>query len=304
MLLRHLDVDAVTLMRLQEDGALRRVAHQLAANSPEPAAPANAEPAIVVDASDWQECLAKNEIIRRGSSSGGGLTQFPIPGERGVVGVLAIEGSAPLAARDANLVCDILQIINNHRALLDYGELDTLTGLLNRRTFESRFYKMRQRQSTTGPAGAAEDSWLGLMDIDHFKSINDCHGHLFGDEVLLLVSQLMKRTFRGADQLVRFGGEEFLILLEQATDAGAQVAFERLRAAVEIYDFPRVGRVTVCVGYTRLDPQDMPMACVQRADAALYYAKEHGRNGVRCFEVLATAGELQAKHEGGDVELF
>jgi diguanylate cyclase (GGDEF)-like protein len=307
MLLRHLDAHAVTLVRVLEDGGLRRVAHDIAASGEcgEPIASTSVETTvqpILADVTEWQECVSKNEIVRSKSSGGLGITQFPIPSERGVGGILAIERLTDLSSRDANLVRDILQIINNHRALLDYGELDTLTGLLNRKTFESRFYKARQ--SGTKKTTAREMSWLGLMDVDHFKSINDSHGHLFGDEVLLLVSRLMKLTFRGADQLIRFGGEEFVIVLEQATDVGAQIAFERLRAAVETYDFPRVGRVTVSVGYTRIDRQDLPMTCIERADGALYYAKESGRNRVHCFEDLVAAGSLQAKPDGGDVELF
>jgi diguanylate cyclase (GGDEF)-like protein len=309
MLLRHLDAQAVTLLRLLEEGGLRQVAHEIAATREcgEPITPAPAQPAdqpILADLTKWQECISKNEIVRSKSTAGLCVTQFPISGERGVGGILAIERPADLSSRDANLVYDILRIINNHRALLDYGELDTLTGLLNRKTFESHFYKLRQRQPGAKTLTARQTSWLALMDIDHFKSINDRCGHLFGDEVLLLVSQLMKHTFRGADHLIRFGGEEFLIMLEQATDVGAQIAFERLRAAVETYEFPQVGRVTVSVGYTCIDRQDLPMTCVERADGALYYAKGNGRNNVRCFEDLVAAGKLQAKLEGGEVELF
>src|SRR6202011_3687326 len=105
-------------------------------------------------------------------------------------------------------------------------------------------------------AGSAawEPSWLALIDIDRFKSINDGYGHLFGDEVLLLVSQLMKRSFRGADQLFRFGGEEFVVLLDRASEPGAQIVLERLRTTIGEHEFPQVGQVTISVGYTRIDP--------------------------------------------------
>jgi diguanylate cyclase (GGDEF)-like protein len=309
MLLRHLDAHSVTLIRLLEDGGMRRVAHSIAAGceSTELTAPTSGETTeqpILTDVTEWQECVTKNDIVRIKSPAGLRITQFPIPGERRVGGILGIERAVELSQRDTDLVRDILQIISNHRALLDYGELDTLTGLLNRKTFESHFYKMRQRQPGAGEPSAREVSWIALMDIDHFKSINDRHGHLFGDEVLLLVSRLMKLTFRGADQLIRFGGEEFLIMLHQATEDGARVAFERLRATVEAYEFPQVGRVTVSIGYTRVGRQDMPITCVERADAALYYAKENGRNNVRCFEVLVAAGHLTAKPGSGEIEIF
>jgi diguanylate cyclase (GGDEF)-like protein len=146
-----------------------------------------------------------------------------------------------------------------------------LTGLLNRKTFESQFDKLRQRLSDAAQPFALEPSWLALLDIDHFKAINDRHGHLFGDEVLLLTSRLMKLTLRGRDQLFRFGGEEFLIVLEHTSDSGAHVAFDRLRSAIEAYTFAQVGPVTVSVGYTRVNPMDLPTTCVERADNALYY---------------------------------
>ena len=222
-----------------------------------------------------------------------------------MLGVLAIDSSAGLPSRDADLIQGILQIAKNHLALLDYGELDTLTGLFNRKTIESRFERLRQRIAHEAQSGiAGKMSWLALIDIDRFKSINDSYGHLFGDEVLLLVSQDIKRSFRGDDQLFRFGGEEFLVLLDQASDTGAMIVLERLRAAIEAHKFPQVGRVTVSLGYTRIDSGDTATKCVERADAALYYAKSHGRNNVRNFEALVVAGELQVKRASDNVELF
>jgi diguanylate cyclase (GGDEF)-like protein len=149
-----------------------------------------------------------------------------------------------------------------------------------------------------------EPSWLALADIDKFKSINDSRGHLFGDEVLLLVAQQMAKCFRGADQLFRFGGEEFVIVLDQASEAGARIAFDRFRAAVEEFEFPQIGHVTLSLGYSQITPDDGPTSCVERADAALYYAKNHGRNNVRNFEELVACGELSARAERADTVIF
>jgi len=196
---------------------------------------------------------------------------------------------------------------------LDYGELDTLTGLLNRKTFEGCFEKLRERLIRPAPkvvqhlpenrSQIAQPSWLALIDIDHFKAVNDGFWHLFGDEVLLLVSRLMRRSFRSGDLLFRFGGEEFLVLLEQASEPGAEMALERLRTMVEGYTFPQV-RLTISVGYTRINPEDVATLCVERADAALYYAKSHGRNNVRSCEALIAAGEIKHKVGNGEIELF
>jgi diguanylate cyclase (GGDEF)-like protein len=252
----------------------------------------------------WQVCSARNHSAQCIDPDDQWITLFPICGEREVSGILAIESAASLLTRETKLVHGILRIAQNHLALLDYGELDTLTGLFNRKTFESKFEKLRQRLSCADEAAARESSWLALMDIDRFKAINDSYGHLFGDEVLLLISQEIKRCCRGADQLFRFGGEEFLVVLDQASDAGALIALERLRGAIETRRFPQVGRITVSLGYTRIDRGDIASRCVERADAALYYAKAHGRNNVQSFESLCAAGELNHECASGDVELF
>jgi diguanylate cyclase (GGDEF)-like protein len=200
------------------------------------------------------------------------------------------------------LVDGILRIMKNHLALLDYGESDTLTGLLNRKTFDTRFSKLR---SLSGVRSAEEPSWLGIVDVDKFKSINDTYGHLFGDEVLLLVARLLKQAFRGADQLFRFGGEEFIVVLDRATTPGAHIAFNRARAMVEEFRFPQIPKVTISLGYTIISPQDAAGTCIERADEALYYAKHHGRNNVQSYEVLIASGELKAKPSNvTDVELF
>ena len=318
LLLQFLETRSVTLLRLVDDTGIKRVASRVTMSQQHgEIVPAAAEdpselPALA-DFPEWQDCALRNEVVRCSGADGRLTAVFPIHSGRAVVGLLVIETPTLLTMREVDLVQGVLGIVRNHLALLDYGELDTLTGLLNRRTFEGYFDKLRQRMlsqelPTEGnppepnPA-AQEPSWLALIDIDRFKSINDGYGHLFGDEVLLLVSQLMKRTFRGADQLFRFGGEEFVVVLERASDPGAKIVFERLRSTIEEYKFPQVGRVTISVGYTRIESRDVATICVERADSALYYAKSHGRNNVQSYEALLASCEV-APRKGGDVELF
>jgi len=114
----------------------------------------------------------------------------------------------------------------------------------------------------------------------------------------------MQQCFRGADQLFRFGGEEFVIVLDRATVAEAHIAFERLRHVVESFEFPQVGRVTISLGYSQIRVSDNPTTCVERADSALYYAKQHGRNRVCYFDALVAGGELSVKATDAEVELF
>lgn len=261
-----------------------------------------ADPAELPRARDslhWRECVMLQDVVHFESAGGGLRSLFPLCGEANVLGMIEIEAGEGLNPRQASLVHGILRIIRNHVLLLDYGERDTLTGLLNRKTFESSFGKLRQRAAHGG-----EPAWIGIADIDRFKSINDSFGHLFGDEVLLLVSRLMRESFRGADRLFRFGGEEFVIVLERASEEGAAIAFNRLRAAVANYAFPQVGRVTVSLGYARVLPTDAPASAIGRADAALYYAKQNGRDQVQGYDALLAAGRVQRKADRSEVELF
>jgi diguanylate cyclase (GGDEF)-like protein len=247
----------------------------------------------------WNECIQANAFMEGVTPEGELVTVFPLHVRADVRRVVQVHTTESLAIPQLDIVYGVLRIIENHLALLDYGERDTLTGLLNRKTFESRFNKVKSE-----PGAAAEPTWLALVDIDHFKVINDTQGHLFGDEVLLLVSQLMKRNFRGADQLFRFGGEEFLIILGETSEQGVQIALERLRIAIAEFKFPQLGTVTISLGYTRVLPSDVATTCVERADEALYYAKNHGRNNVQYYESLVASGALVPKNESGEVDLF
>ena len=203
--------------------------------------------------------------------------------------------------RQAHDVLSLARIYGHQLRLLDYGELDSLTRLLNRKTFEETFDRLLQA-STRGceylggerrQADAAMPAWLCVIDIDHFKRVNDTFGHLFGDEVLLRMGELMRKTFRGGDRLFRFGGEEFVVILNAADQSMAAASFNRFRMSVEAHEFPQVGTVTCSIGFTQVSGMDVPTDVVGRADEALYYAKEHGRNQVCCYEQLVAEGEIK-----------
>ncbi|MBF0125547.1 MAG: GGDEF domain-containing protein, partial [Magnetococcales bacterium] len=135
---------------------------------------------------------------------------------------------------------------------------------------------------------------LAVLDIDHFKRVNDRFGHLMGDEVLLLVSRLMDQCLRHTDLLFRFGGEEFIAVLIDVTPNQTALALERLRACIAAYRFPQVEQVTVSIGCVALSSDDMPTTLIDKADQALYYAKEHGRNQVCSYDVLLASGAVAA----------
>ncbi|CAN7179861.1 GGDEF domain-containing protein [Rhizobacter sp. LjRoot28] len=241
---------------------------------------------------------------------------FPVRTDREVVGVMEVESRVPLRDEDVRMVTSILRIYRNFQGLLDYSERDTLTGLLNRKTFDESFLKatsappmsaaMSQAATPDGRRHAASSHrhWLGVIDIDHFKSVNDTYGHLIGDEVLLLLSRLMRSSFRFHDRLYRFGGEEFVVLMRCASEDDARMALDRMRANTVAYPFPQVGTITISIGFTEVKPGDTPSAAFERADRAVYYAKGHGRNQVQSHAELVARGELVDDSKTGDVELF
>jgi diguanylate cyclase (GGDEF)-like protein len=251
-------------------------------------------------------------------------TFFPLDADTDTVGVLEVHTALPLTAEAQRLVSSVLRVYRNFQGLLDYSERDTLTGLLNRKTFDDCFARVgalpkaaivsaaAPRFIATSPAPADAQrrtqavgtAWLGLIDIDNFKRVNDTHGHLIGDEVLLLLSRLMRSSFRYHDHLFRYGGEEFVVLVRCAGLGDATAAFERFRANVQAYPFPQVGTLTVSLGFTGLLPADSPNDAFDRADRAVYYAKQQGRNQVRHYAQLVAEGQLQDTQRTSSVELF
>jgi diguanylate cyclase (GGDEF)-like protein len=124
---------------------------------------------------------------------------------------------------------------------------------------------------------------LLFLDIDHFKAINDRHGHAVGDRCLIAVGRILRRHVRASDLMARYGGEEFVVALEGAAPERAMEAAEALRVAVEAegraVDGHEIG-MTISLGVSDLREEDSPATLLSRADAALYRAKREGRNRV------------------------
>jgi diguanylate cyclase (GGDEF)-like protein len=241
------------------------------------------------------------------------LTLFPLSAEHEGLGVFEVETALPLPADTEKLLVSILRIYHNFQGLLDYGERDTLTNLLNRKTFDGVFLKTTlgqkpvntQEEEDRRRPPSAPQSWLGVIDIDHFKRVNDTFGHLIGDEVLILMARLMRSSFRFHDHIYRFGGEEFAVLVQCEQESDAIAAFERFRQNGEQHTFPQVGHITISTGLTALRPDDTPNAAFERADKALYHAKEHGRNQVCNHADLITAGEVtESDSNNSEAEFF
>ncbi len=152
---------------------------------------------------------------------------------------------------------------------------DGLTGLFNRRAFDDL---LRRSLATVGRTG--NPLALVIVDLDHFKAVNDTHGHDAGDAVLRDFADLLRSVCRPSDLPSRWGGEEFALLLpETGSEEGILVA-ERLRAAIESHAFPAAGKLTASLGIAVATEAEDVDAFWKRADEALYRAKEDGRNRV------------------------
>jgi diguanylate cyclase (GGDEF)-like protein len=204
------------------------------------------------------------------------------------------------------------QLVANQQLLRVQSERDPLTNLANRRHFLS----VMQAEQARGGAQAGFDGALLLVDIDHFKHVNDGYGHAAGDIVLCEVARRLNEAVRGDDLVVRWGGEEFLVLALKVPAAQAEQMAARILAAIGEKPVSVQGvpvQVTVSIGYARfpLPPDVLPIAweqAINLADMALYTAKNQGRN--RAVGIIAAqapaAPELQrieadfdrARHEG------
>ncbi len=252
------------------------------------------------------------------SGRGRGHAVFSLGNTPGNTGVLEIHTDKPLSPASRDTVLGILRLHLNVSNLLDYGERDSLTALLNRKTFDGAFLKATLEQQASRIAqeqhpvplerrtGSQTGTyWLAMIDIDHFKRVNDNYGHLIGDEVLLLLARLMRAHFRFHDQLYRFGGEEFVVLMRCHGEAEAAGVLERLRLTTAAYQFPQVGSITISIGFSEIRFGDSPSGAFERADRAVYFAKEHGRNQVCSYLGLVASGSLvEQKANVGEVELF
>lgn len=207
---------------------------------------------------------------------------------------------------DEKYIYTLLSAYNHQIHLLRNKDTDSLTGLYNRQSFDSKLNKLH---SNFGAENRSDDEpshlCFALLDIDFFKKVNDKYGHVYGDEVLLLFSNIMKKTFRDTDMLFRYGGEEFAVLLNNITLEQADSALNRFRKNVENFNFPMENKVTTSVGFCEFNNKVPLSMIIERADKALYYSKENGRNLTCGFEKLLNSNELQdIIIDAGDIELF
>jgi diguanylate cyclase (GGDEF)-like protein len=166
---------------------------------------------------------------------------------------------------------------------------DELTKLPNRRALAQRFLQEMQRARRHHNPIA-----FLMIDLDHFKQVNDTYGHLQGDAVLAELAQILVTGARESDVCARYGGEEFALILHETTEPGARTLAERIRAKVAAATFPGGLKLTISVGIATSDDPALFTQLIDRADQALYQAKQGGRNQVRVADMRGPAPKPHA----------
>lgn len=170
---------------------------------------------------------------------------------------------------------NISQTILNQIRLHEKNIHDKLTNSLNREYFEQNYQNLIEQYSNEGEYFA-----LAILDIDHFKSVNDTYGHDVGDEVLKKMVSVIKKFSRKDDILIRWGGEEFVMILKVQSEQSLQKALDNLRKIIQFETFDKAGRVTCSFGATIYKDGEDIETTIKRADNGLYTSKRTGRNKV------------------------
>jgi diguanylate cyclase (GGDEF)-like protein len=231
------------------------------------------------------------------------------------VGFIALD-RPDTTTQDLYVLESLIRIYQNFVSVLIDNQRDTLTGLLNRKIFDDSILKLIelrkydkcdevQVENERRSIKSSDRFWLGIFDIDDFKRINDTFGHVYGDEILILIGRLMQDVFRATDLKFRFGGEEFIAVVRAEQPEKAYAIFERFRKSVENYRFPQTGTVTVSIGIVEITGEETTSVFVGSADKALYHAKSNGKNMTCLYSDLVEKGLVEPeKIQKGDVLIF
>ena len=279
------------------------------------------------DARDRYRCIQSRALVEIAWAGADGprITYLPLfDGNRSDEdGVLEVHSPASLTAEQVEAIGVLLRVFRNMFRLLAYSDRDGLTGLYNRKSLDDTFYSavleeldqntdvLAQRGRDTRLPGRPErrhrvppNYWLGTVNVDHFGLLGDRSGHLIAEEVLLLVARILSNTFRTYDRLYRLSSEQFAVLMHCPDEALVLAAFERLRANMEKFNFPQVGRVTASASFTKVNADDSPSSTLERAERGVDYAQRMGGNRVFSFSDLMSQGLLSAQTRTGPVDLF
>lgn len=315
---REFELDAVSLLLADENYEIRRVLKTLDWDRSE-----HPNLLFVENAQALQQAFPDDLTPRLGSCDGtcnllffpqhernyGSIAIFPLIRQQSLIGALSL-GSYDASRFIAGSATDFLSSLTavlaiclenalNHERLKLLGILDPLTGVHNRRYFEQRLKEESDRATRL-----SQPLSCLYFDLDHFKLINDEHGHDTGDTILRHVSRQIKKFMRVSDVMARIGGEEFSALLINTPTSTALEIAERIRQQICQEAYTMTGNVklniTISIGCATLDsdcqlnPEQTGSQLVKAADQALYQAKHQGRNRVVCAESLLRLDEQSA----------
>jgi diguanylate cyclase (GGDEF)-like protein len=281
---------------------------------------------LLEDFKQRAQCLRERAqvVFAWAGEDGPRITYLPLlDGSRdGADCVVEFHSGGLLSAGELEAIGRLQHVFRNMFHLLAYSDRDGLTGLLNRKSLDDTFYSAVLDELEAGAAGSARllevrvkagqerrhrvppNYWLGTVSVDGFSAISDKHGHLIAEEVLLLVARVLANTFRTYDRLYRLGGEQFAVLMHCPDEALVLAAFERCRANVAKFNFPQVGTVTVCGGFTRVSADDSPSTALERAERAVDYAQHQGGDRVAGHADLVRRGLLDGAAKVGAIDIF
>jgi diguanylate cyclase (GGDEF)-like protein len=277
------------------------------------------------DASDRFKCLQTRDRVEIAWAGPDGprINMLPLfsDSRSDDEGVIELHSDAALSAEALSVVDSLRRIYRNMYSLLEFSDRDAMTGLLNRKSLDDAFYSavledLDTAESPSQPSGGADtpeqerrhrvpaNYWLGSATVDNFGMVNEKHGHLIAEEVLLLVARVMNNTFRTYDRIYRFGGQHYGVLMHCPDEALVLAAFERFRANVEKFKFPQVGRMTVSCGFTSVMSDDSPSSALEKTERAVDFAKRSGGNKACSYLGLVRRGFFREPPKVGAVDLF
>jgi diguanylate cyclase (GGDEF)-like protein len=296
------DATALVIYRMAADGAALEMAFGVEAGAPLPAHalpighPLRQEARCAREAREIVARLAPGaDDGAQGRLSMRSLMCAPLQVGDRLLGVMSIRSVAPDAYGEREVAlfrtlcaygaialsnADVqAQLVEKNLQLEVLSASDRLTGLFNRLRLDQVLKEEQQRRARTGA-----DLSVILLDLDHFRAVNDAFGHPVGDRVLASAAALLKAGARQTDVVGRWGGEEFLVICRETDLAGALVLAEKLRAMLAAHDFGDVPRRTGSFGAATLRPAEDVVSLIARVDAALYRAKHLGRDRVEAEE--------------------
>jgi len=277
------------------------------------------------DAPDRLKCIELREIVEIAwaGEDGPRINMLPLfsDSRKDDEGVIEVHSEAALTKEQLLTIEQLRRIYRNMYTLLEYSDRDALSGLLNRKSLDDAFYSavLEELDGLNGEPRIAvlpknqdqerrhrvpANYWLGSAMIDNFGLINEKHGHLIAEEVLLLVARVMNNTFRTYDRIYRFGGEHFGVLMHCPDEALVLAAFERFRVNVEKFNFPQVGHLTVSCGFTSVMADDSPSSALEKTERAVDFAQRSGSNKVCSHLGLVRRGFFGETLKVGAVDIF